>query len=167
MKLADKAGVAHIDIDPSMSLPVKIVKGMCLYHRFNRIHPSIDTFFVVVLLWTQQIRPLLYWLCVFVLCFLFFPGTVWKISPWRWSLLPNKRLYILTGLVTLDVEIHDYVSMMQTVVDSLVQSHQLASSQADYVMQALVLRHSHLDGKAKFNRSKSYGNLRGLESMSR
>ena len=68
--------------------------------------------------------------------------------------------------MTLDVEVHDYVSMTQTVVDSLVHSHQLASSQADYVMQALVLRHSHLDGKANFNRSKSYGNLRGLESMS-
>ena len=48
--VAHKAGVAHIDIDPSMSLPVKIVKGMCLNHHFNRIHPSIDTFFVVVLL---------------------------------------------------------------------------------------------------------------------
>ena len=37
------------------------------------------------------------------LCFLFFPGTVWKTSPWRWSLLPNKSLYI-----------HVYVWQFQT-----------------------------------------------------
>ena len=29
-----------------------------------------------------------------ILCFLFFPGTVWKTFPWRWSQLPNKSIYM-------------------------------------------------------------------------
>ena len=72
-----------------------------------------------------------------------------------------------TGAVLVDVEVQDYVGMMQAVVDQLVCRKILDEHQREYVMQALILRHSHLDGKAKFARSKSYGNLMGLDSMSR
>ena len=76
-------------------------------------------------------------------------------------------MHTVTGAVLVDVEVQDYVGMMQAVVDQLVCRKILDEHQREYVMQALILRHSHLDGKAKFARSKSYGNLMGLDSMSR
>ena len=70
-------------------------------------------------------------------------------------------------MVSLDLEVLDYVHMMQSLVDLLVKSGQLPSSQKDYVMSALLLRHSHLGTAKDLLRSRSYSNLRGLDSLSR
>ncbi|XP_067931352.1 band 3 anion transport protein-like isoform X2 [Watersipora subatra] len=82
------------------------------------------------------------------------------------SLIELRRL-LANGAVLVNVDVSDYINMMQAVVDQLVCRGHLPEDQKGYVMEALVLRHSHLSGKAKVPRSKSYGNLTGLESMSR
>ena len=62
--------------------------------RHAMVYVYLTVYLLVRVPISKVIHPLLYWFCVFFLCFLFFPGTVWKTSPWRWSLLPNKSLYI-------------------------------------------------------------------------
>lgn len=72
-----------------------------------------------------------------------------------------------TGAVHVDVDAHNYISLMQAVIDRLTVKQDLPPDLQEYVMEALILRHSHQDGKPRFTRSKSYSNLMGLDSMTR
>ena len=54
-----------------------------------------DTFIVIVLLWTQQIHPLLYWFCVFFCVFFLSCHCMENISMEMIMLVPNKSLYYI------------------------------------------------------------------------
>ncbi|KAF6019968.1 SLC4A3 [Bugula neritina] len=82
------------------------------------------------------------------------------------SLIELRRL-LENGAVHVDVDAHNYISLMQAVIDRLTVKQDLPPDLQEYVMEALILRHSHQDGKPRFTRSKSYSNLMGLDSMTR